>query len=171
MRLQNKVVFITGAGSGMGRVSALLFAKEGAKIVAADLNLAAAQETVRQVQAQGGTALAVPMDVTSEPAVRSSITTAVKTYGKLDVLYNNAGIFPDDDNSVVNTDLDAYTRVMDVNLKGVYLCCKYGIPKLIRSGGGSVINIASFVALVGCTVPQVGYTASKGGVIALTKSL
>ncbi len=171
MRLANKTALITGAGSGMGRLAAQMFAREGAQIVAADVTEGPLSETVSLVEAEGGAILGVPTDVTNPNSVRDAVQWGVKTFGRLNVLYNNAGIFPDDDTSVIETDESVYQRVIDVNLKGVYLCCKYGIPELIKAGGGSVINIASFVALMGCTVPQDAYTASKGGVLSLTRSL
>jgi NAD(P)-dependent dehydrogenase (short-subunit alcohol dehydrogenase family) len=171
MRLASKTVLITGAGSGMGRLAAQMFAGEGAQIVAADVSEAALRETVSLVEGEGGAIVGVTADVTDGASVRKLVAAGVKAFGKLTVLYNNAGIFPDDDTSVVETDESVYQRVLDVNLKGVYLCCKYGIPELIKAGGGSVINIASFTALMGCTVPQDAYTASKGAVLSLTRSL
>jgi NAD(P)-dependent dehydrogenase (short-subunit alcohol dehydrogenase family) len=171
MRLKGKTALITGAGSGMGRLAAQMFAREGAQIVAADLAEGALKETVASVEGVGGEITGVAMDVTNAESVRDAVEAGVKAFGRLNVLYNNAGIFPDDDTSVVETEEAVYQRVMDVNAKGVYLCCKYGIPELIKSGGGSVINIASFVALMGCTVPQDAYTASKGAVLSLTRSV
>jgi NAD(P)-dependent dehydrogenase (short-subunit alcohol dehydrogenase family) len=171
MRLQNKVVFISGAGGGMGRVAALRFAQEGAKIVANDYVTKAVEETAELVTAQGGECLAVPGDVSKAADVESAIRKGVERFGKMHVLYNNAGIMPDPDESVLTMEEAVWDRVLNVNAKGVMWCCKYGIPELIKAGGGSVINIASFVALVGCTVPQDAYTASKGAVIALTQSL
>ena len=171
MRLANKTALITGAGSGMGRLAAQMFAREGAQIVAADVTQDPLEETISSVEAEGGSIIGVATDVTNADSVSSAIDIGVKAFGRLNVLYNNAGIFPDDDTSVVETDESVYQRVLDVNLKGVYLCCKYGIPELIKAGGGSVINIASFVALMGCTVPQDAYTASKGGALSLTRSL
>ena len=171
MRLKGKTALITGAGSGMGRLAAQMFAREGARIVAADVIEGSLSETVASVEAEGGSITAVAMDVTDAGSVQAAIAAGVKTFGRLDVLYNNAGIFPDEDTSVVETEESVYQRVMDVNAKGVYLCCKYGVPELIKAGGGSVINIASFVALMGCTVPQDAYTASKGAVLSLTRSL
>jgi NAD(P)-dependent dehydrogenase (short-subunit alcohol dehydrogenase family) len=171
MRLEHKTALITGAGSGMGRRASQLFAKEGAQIVACDMNNEALKETVALVQAHGGAIMGVPCDVTSGDSVHGVVEAGVKAFGRLNVLYNNAGIFPDDDTSVIETDDEALQRVLDVNLKGVWLACKYGIPELIKAGGGSVINIASFTALMGCTVPQDAYTASKGAVISLTRSL
>jgi NAD(P)-dependent dehydrogenase (short-subunit alcohol dehydrogenase family) len=171
MRLEHKTALITGAGSGMGRLAAQLFAKEGAQVVACDTNTDALEETVGLVDGDGGSIMGVPCDVTSGESVRGVIEAGVKAFGRLNVLYNNAGIFPDDDTSVIETDDDVLQRVLDVNLKGVWLSCKHGIPELIKAGGGSVINIASFTALMGCTVPQDAYTSSKGAVISLTRSL
>lgn len=170
-RLDGKVVLVTGAGSGMGAEATVRFAREGAKVVACDMNLEAAQRVVQTAQAAGGKAVAVAMNVAKEDEVKAGIAAAVKAYGRIDVLYNNAGIFPNDDHSVVDTDEKVWDTVLAVNVKGVYLVCKHGIPELLAAGGGSVINVASFVALVGCSVPQDAYTASKGAVIALTKSL
>ncbi len=171
MRLKHKTALITGAGSGMGRLAAQLFAKEGAQIVACDVNNEALKETVSLVQTDGGSIMGVPCDITSGDSVRGVVEAGVKAFGRINVLYNNAGIFPGDDTSVIETEDAALQRVLDVNLKGVWLSCKYGIPELIKAGGGSVINIASFTALMGCTVPQDAYTASKGAVISLTRSL
>lgn len=171
MRLTDKVVLITGAGSGMGRVAAGVFSKEGAAIVATDFAEKSLAQTVDEVKAAGGKILGIPGDVSKGADVKRAVTEGVKAFGKLNVLYNNAGIFPDDDNSVEDTPEETLQRTLDVNLKGVFLCCKYGVPELAKAGGGSIVNIASFVALVGCTVPQDAYTASKGGVLALTRSL
>ncbi|MDR7533756.1 MAG: SDR family oxidoreductase, partial [Armatimonadota bacterium] len=147
------------------------FAREGARIVVAEVAEAAGRETAGEVRAAGGEALFVRTDVAREADVAAAVRAGEEAFGRIDVLYNNAGIFPPDDGSVVDLDEAVWDRVMAINLKGIYLVCKHGIPALLRAGGGSVINIASFVALVGCTVPQDAYTASKGGVIALTKSL
>ncbi len=171
MRLANKTALITGAASGMGRVAAELFAKEGAQVIAADVSEAALAETVAKVESAGGAIIGVAMDVRSAESVRRGIQEGVKAFGKLNVLYNNAGIFPDDDTSVVDTEEAVLDHVLNVNLKGVWNCCKYGIPELLKAGGGSIINVASFVALMGCTVPQDAYTASKGAVLSLTRSL
>ncbi len=170
-RLDGKVVLITGAGSGMGRLASVLFAREGARIVASDVVEPAGQETVAQVRAAGGEAIFARTDVSREADVAAAVRAGEAAFGRLDVLYNNAGIFPAEDGAVTDLDEAVWDRVMNVNLKGIYLVCKHGIPALLRGGGGSIVNIASFVALVGCTVPQDAYTASKGGVIALTKSL
>ncbi len=171
MRLADKTVLITGAGSGMGRLAAELFAREGAQIVAVDVAEPALRETAASVEGEGGRILAVTADVSVEADVERAVAEGVRAFGRLNVLYNNAGIFPDDDTSVVDTDESVFQRVLDVNLKGVFLCCKHGIPHLIEAGGGSIVNVASFVALVGCTVPQDAYTASKGAVLSLTRSL
>src|SRR6202171_1438036 len=167
-RRDGKVTLITGAGSGMGRVATHAFVREGAKVVAVDVNPNAVHDTVASLQ---GNALAVTADVTREADVAVCVKTGVDAFGKLDVLYNNAGIFDEADESVLTTTDAIWDRTMAINVKGLAFCCKHGIPELIKAGGGSVINIASFVALVGCTVPQDAYTASKGAVIALTKSL
>ena len=171
MRLADKTVLITGAGSGMGRLACQLFAREGARIVALDLAEAALRETAASVESEGGGIVAVVGNVAVAADVERAVAEGVRAFGGLHVLYNNAGIFPDEDQSVVEMDEGVWQRVLDVNLKGVALCCKYGIPELIKAGGGSVINVASFVALVGCTVPQDAYTASKGAVLSLTRSL
>jgi NAD(P)-dependent dehydrogenase (short-subunit alcohol dehydrogenase family) len=171
MRLDGKIALITGAGSGMGRIACTLFAQEGARIIATDINRDAVDATAALVAQAGGEALAMLGDVSNEDDVRRWVDEGVARFGALHVLYNNAGIFPDDDKSVLTMDEATYRRTLDVNIKGVMLCCKYSIPAIIQAGGGSVINVASFVALVGCTVPQDAYTASKGAVLALTKSL
>ena len=171
MRLREKVVLITGGAAGMGRLAARTFAREGARVVAVDVAEEAGGEVVAEVARDGGQALFVRADVAREDQVRLAVQRTVERFGRLDVLYNNAGIFPERDGSVVDLEETVWDQVMAVNLKGIYLCCKHAIPALLRSGGGSVINVASFVALVGCSVPQDAYTASKGGVIALTKSL
>lgn len=172
MRLEGKTALITGAGSGMGRVAAILFAREGANVVATDISREGLDETARLV-AEGAHGSIVPIagDVTNERDVASWVAAALSRYRDLHILYNNAGIFPEDDKSVLDMDEKTYRRTLDVNLKGVMLCCKHAIPEIVRAGGGSVVNVASFVALVGCTVPQDAYTASKGAVLALTRSL
>ncbi|OGO52081.1 MAG: short-chain dehydrogenase [Chloroflexi bacterium RBG_16_68_14] len=171
MRLQGKTALITGAGSGMGSLAAEMFAREGAAVVATDIAPEGLQATVERVRSAGGNILGLVGDVCRAEDVRRWVEEAVKAYGNLHILYNNAGIFPDEDGSVIDLNEDVYQRVMDVNVKGVSLCCKFGVPELIRSGGGSIVNIASFVALLGCTVPQDAYTASKGAVLSLTRSL
>ncbi len=171
MRLADKTVLITGAGGGMGRLAAEVFAREGARIVAVDLVEPALRETVSSVEGEGGSIVAVTGDVSVAADVERAVAEGLRAFGELHVLYNNAGIFPDEDGSIVEMDEAVFQRVLDVNLKGVSLCCKYGIPRLIEAGGGSVINVASFVALMGCTVPQDAYTASKGAILSLTRSL
>ena len=158
----------------MGRLAAAMFCAEGARVAVADVNAEAcdtAAAAAREGAAGAGDAFAVPCDVTRDSEVREAIAATVARYGGLHVLYNNAGIMMEEDRSVVDTEEWVWDRTLAVNLKGIYLCCRHGIPEMIRSGGGSVINIASFVALLGCSVPQDAYTASKGAVIALTKSL
>jgi len=171
MRLEDKVSIITGGGSGMGRTAALMFAAEGARVVVADYADAAGAETVRLVQDAGGEATFVRTDISCEPDAKAMVDHAVATYGRLDTLYNNAGIMPEEDHSVIDTPVDAWDRVMAVNVRGVYLGCKYAIPQMLDQGAGSIINVASFVAILGCSVPQDAYTSSKGAVLALTRSL
>jgi NAD(P)-dependent dehydrogenase (short-subunit alcohol dehydrogenase family) len=171
MRLENKVCVITGGAQGMGALACSLFAKEGAKVVSADVVQEAGDKLVSQIKKEGGDAHFVKTDVTREEDCAKAIQTAVKTYGGLDVLYNNAGIFPPDDHSVIDTPLAVWDKILSVNLKGIVSCSKFGVPEIIKRGGGSVINIASFTALLGCTVPQDAYASSKGAVISLTKSM
>src|SRR5215204_3091978 len=171
MRLADKVTIITGAGGGMGRVAASMFAKEGAKVVVAEYSEAAGQETVELIRADGGEATFVKVDVSKEAEAKAMVDHAVASYGRLDCLYNNAGVMPEADHSVIDTEVDVWDQVMAVNVRGVYLGCRFAIPAMRASGGGSIINIASFVALLGCSVPQDAYTASKGAVLSLTRSL
>jgi NAD(P)-dependent dehydrogenase (short-subunit alcohol dehydrogenase family) len=171
MRLQDKVALITGASSGIGRESALLFAQEGACVVAADVNDAGGSETVEMVRAAGGKAVYVHADVSKSLDCAKMVQTAEDTYGKLNVLFNNAGIMHSGDDNAMTTDEDVWDLTMAINLKGVFLGCKYGIPALQRAGGGSIINTASFVAILGAATPQIAYTASKGGVLAMTREL
>src|SRR5687767_12675655 len=162
MRLRDKVILVTGAASGMGRVATRMFAEQGAMVVASDVDEAGLAETLAEADDAHRAAIAtVPGSVTVDGDVRRMVETALTRFGKLNVLYNNAGIMPNEDTSVVATDEAVLDRVLDVNLKGVFLCCKHGIPALLAAGGGSVVNVASFVALLGCTVPQDAYTASK----------
>ena len=171
MRLADKVTIITGAGGGMGRVASRMFAAEGAKVVVAEFGEEAGAETVRLVREAGGTASFVKVDVASEASAREMIEETIATYGHVDVLYNNAGIMPEADHSVIDTDVATWDQVMAVNVRGVYLGCRFAIPHMVEQGSGSIINIASFVALLGCSVPQDAYTASKGALISLTRSL
>jgi NAD(P)-dependent dehydrogenase (short-subunit alcohol dehydrogenase family) len=171
MRLADKVAIITGAGSGIGREAALIFAREGARVAVADLNEDAGRRTVADIQAGGGKALYVHADVSKAASVESMVSDSEKEFGKLDVMFNNAGIFPDADASVIDTPEEVWDLVMNVNLKGVFLGCKYAIPALLRAGGGSIINTASFVSLMGAATPQIAYTASKGGVLSMTREI
>ena len=171
MRLQDKVAIITGGGSGMGRTASLIFAGHGAKVVVAEFSEAAGAETVELVRAAGGEATFVKADVSNEADAKAMVDHAVSTYGRLDCLYNNAGIMPEADHSVTDTEVAVWDQVMAVNVRGIFLGCKYAIPHMTEQGSGSIINIASFVALVGCSVPQDAYTASKGALLALTRSL
>ena len=171
MRLENKVVLITGAGSGIGYHSALRCAAEGASIVAVDQREETAEKTAQAVSSAGGACIPVRADISNDADCRIMIERAESAYGRLDVLFNNAGISHIDDGDAVDTDEDVWDLTMQVNLKGVFLCCKHGIPALRKTGGGSVINTASFVALLGAATPQIAYTASKGGVLALSREL
>lgn len=171
MRLTDKVAIITGAGGGMGKVAAQLFAAEGARVVVAEFDERAGEVTAGVVRDAGGEATFVQADVSREDDARRMVEAAVSAYGRLDILYNNAGIMPEADHSVTDTDVDTWDRVMAVNVRGVFLGCKYAIPVMLEQGSGSVINISSFVALLGCSVPQDAYTASKGAVLSLTRSL
>jgi NAD(P)-dependent dehydrogenase (short-subunit alcohol dehydrogenase family) len=166
-RLDGKVCVITGAGGGMGADAAALFADEGARVCVADVDLEAAE----RVAGEAGEAFAVRVDVADPGSVRAMYRAAAERFGGVDVLYNNAGISPSDDASVLETEPDAWERVQAVNTRGVYLCCKYGIPYLLERGGGSVINVASFVALMGAATSQISYTASKGAVLSLSREL
>lgn len=165
-RLDNKVAIVTGAASGIGRATAVRFAAEGAKVVVADL--ADAPGTALATELGG---LYVHVDVADEASVQAMFAAATDAFGGLDVLFNNAGISPSDDDSILTTGVDAWQRVQDVNLKSVYLCCKYGIPLMQQRGGGSIINVASFVAIMGSATSQISYTASKGGVLSMSREL
>jgi NAD(P)-dependent dehydrogenase (short-subunit alcohol dehydrogenase family) len=166
-RLDGKVAVITGAAGGMGREAALLFSAEGASVCVADVD----REHGEQTAADAREAFFFQVDVSDADSVRAMCDATADRYGGIDVLYNNAGISPADDASILETDPDAWDRVQAVNTRGVYLCCKHGIPHLLERGGGSVINVASFVALVGAATSQISYTASKGAVLAMTREL
>ena len=171
MRLQDKVALITGAGSGIGRESALLFAREGASVVVADINTQAAAETVEMIHAENGQAVTTATDVSKREDCAQAVETAEQEFGKLNIVFNNAGIMHGDDSDALATEEDVWDLTMNINLKGVFWGCKYGIAALQRAGGGSIINTASFVAILGAATPQIAYTASKGGVLAMTREL
>ena len=171
MRLANKVAIITGAAGGMGQAAAELFASEGASVIITDIAEQAGEETAQHIRAEGGNATFVRADVSNEADVKRMVEQALASYGHLDILYNNAGIMPTSDGSVTDISEATWDRILDINLKSAFLCSKYTIPQMIKQGtGGSIINIASFVAFMGCTVPQDAYTTSKGGLLSLTKS-
>jgi NAD(P)-dependent dehydrogenase (short-subunit alcohol dehydrogenase family) len=168
-RLEGKVALITGAAAGLGRVAAERFASEGAHVVIADV--LDGSDAVAAVEEAGGKAIAVPCDVTDEDQVCAAVAAAVDTFGGLHVLYNNAGVMLGEDDDPVTTPLETYQRTMDINVKGVLLGCRHGIPALLDSGGGSIVNVASFVAHMGAATPQIAYTASKGAVLAMTREI
>ncbi|MGI9432444.1 MAG: glucose 1-dehydrogenase [Myxococcota bacterium] len=171
MRLAGKTALLTGGGSGIGREGALLFAREGAALVVVDADEAAGQAVTAEIHASGGRAAFVRADVANADDVEAAVAAAEREFGALHVVWNNAGIFPADDGLAEETPEAVFDRVMDVNLKGVFLGCRYGIPALRRAGGGSLINTASFVALMGAATAQIAYTASKGGVLAMTREI
>ena len=169
--LDGRTALITGAGSGIGREAALTLAAEGAHVVVCDRDEESGRVTVEQVETAGGKAVLVLADVSDDDQMRAAVEAAVSHTGGLHILFNNAGIFPEGDGSPVETPLDIWDWVIDVNLKGVFLGCKYGIPAMLDSGGGSIINTASFVAVMGAATSQIAYTASKGGVLAMTREI
>lgn len=171
MRLADKVALITGSASGMGKLAAEVFAREGASIVVTDIMEKEGEETAQAVRDAGGSAVFVPGNVAHDADVQRVVAAAIDSYGRIDVLYNNAGIMPAEDSGVVETAEETWDKVIDVNLKSAFLYCKHAIPHMVEQGKGSIINVASFVAFMGCTVPQDAYTASKGGMLSLTKSL
>lgn len=171
MRLEGKSAIITGAGNGIGRETALLFAAEGAAVAAVDLNEEAVNNTVSEIIAAGGTAIPIVADVSNDADAAAMIDNAEQAFGRVDVVFNNAGIMHSDDGDAVGTEEAIWDLTMEVNAKGVFLGCKHGIPALRRAGGGSIINTASFVAHLGAATPQVAYTASKGAVMAMTREL
>ncbi len=171
MRLKDKVALITGAGSGIGYQTVLLFAQEGASVVVVDINDEAGEKTCVEIARQGGRASYVHADVSNTRDCQNMIAFAEATYGKLNILFNNAGISHAADDDAINTTEEVWDVTMDINVKGVFLGCKYGIPALQRAGGGSIINTASFVAVLGAATPQLAYTASKGAVLAMSREL
>jgi NAD(P)-dependent dehydrogenase (short-subunit alcohol dehydrogenase family) len=171
MRLKDKVALVTGAASGIGRESALLFAAEGARVVVVDINDDAGNATCEQIEEHGGEAVYVHADVSKAADCANMVRDAEEAFGKLNVLFNNAGISHINDDDAITTEEDVWDLTMAINLKGVFLGCKYGIPALRRAEGGSIINMASFVAILGAATPQIAYTASKGGVLAMTREL
>jgi NAD(P)-dependent dehydrogenase (short-subunit alcohol dehydrogenase family) len=171
MRVKDKVALITGAGSGIGRSSALLFAREGAAVVVADINDDDGRQTVKMIQEEGGRAGYVHADVSRAADCEQMVIFAERNFAGLNVLFNNAGIMDSRDDDAISTEEAVWDLTMSINAKGVFLGCKYGIPALRRAGGGSIINVASFVALLGAATPQIAYTASKGAVLSLTREL
>jgi len=171
-RLAGKVALVTGAGGGIGRETCRLFAAEDARIVAVDINEESGQETVAEIESERpGTAIFIRADVADPSDCQAMVDAAEASFGQLDVLFNNAGIMDPADGDAVETSLETWNRTMAINLTGVFLGCKAGVPALKRAGGGSIINTASFVALLGAATPQLAYTASKGGVLAMTREL
>ncbi len=171
MKLAGKTALVTGAASGIGRESAKLFAREGACVVAVDRDAPAGEAVVREIGRDGGRAAFVAADVALSADCERMVRFAESHFGRLDVLFNNAGIMDPADGDAVETDEEVWERTLRVNLKGVFLGCKHGIPALRRAGGGAIVNTASFVAVLGAATPQIAYTASKGGVLALTREL
>jgi len=170
-RMIGKVVFLTGGGGALGQVSAELFAQEGAGVTVIDAVKAKAEDTAHRIIASGGKAIALHTDITDENAVRIAAEITLQHWGHLDTLFNNAGIMPHQDESILNLDFELLTQIYAVNLGGTALCCKYVIPHLMNAGGGSVVNMGSFLAVMGCTKPQDAYSSSKGAIVALTRSL
>ncbi len=170
MRLKDKVALITGGSSGIGRETALLFAQEGAVVVVADIN-EAAKETVELIEKQGGKAAYIRTDVSKASDCENMVAFAEQTFGKLNIIFNNAGIMHSDDDNAITTEESVWDLTMNINVKGVFFGCKYAIPALRRAGGGSIINTASFVALLGAATPQIAYTASKGAVLSMSREL
>jgi NAD(P)-dependent dehydrogenase (short-subunit alcohol dehydrogenase family) len=170
-RLDGKVSLITGAAGGMGRVAAGLFASEGSKVVLSDVVEEPGEQAAEEIRASGGEAAFVRADVSRAADAEGMVRFTVETFGGLHVLYNNAGVFLADDGGTVETPEEVWDRVIAINLKGVWLGCRYGIPGMLESGGGSIINVASFVALMGAATPQIAYTATKGGVLSMTREI
>jgi len=172
-RLQDAVTIITGGANGMGRLACERFVDEGALVVVADLDQAAVDAVAGALNDLHGSevAIGVAVDVRMPEQVEAMVAVAVDRFGGLDVLYNNAGVSPGDDDTPVNTSIETWDFTFDVNVKGVFLCAKYGIPAMLSSGGGSIVNVASFVAHMGAATPQIAYTSSKGAVLSMTKEI
>ncbi len=171
MRLKNKVAIITGGSSGIGKETAILFAKEGAKVVIADINDAEGIKTVELIKSTRGEAVFIRTDVSKDEDCEKMVDFAEKAFGHLDIIFNNAGIMHSEDGDAISTEESIWDLTMSINVKGVFFGCKYAIPALRRAGGGSIINTASFVALLGAATPQLAYTASKGAVLSMTREL
>jgi len=171
MRLENKIALITGGGNGIGKATSLLFAKEGAKVIVTDINKKAGRATVTEIKKAGGEAAFVKADVSNPKHCQKMIAFAEKTYGGLHILFNNAGIMHSEDGDAESTEESVWDLTMNINVKGVFFGCKYGIPLIKKSGGGSIINTASFVAHVGAATSQLAYTSSKGAVLAMSREL
>jgi NAD(P)-dependent dehydrogenase (short-subunit alcohol dehydrogenase family) len=170
-RLDGKVALITGSAGGMGLAAAQLFAQQGASVMIADFNAEGAEAAAAGIRGEGGQAASIGGDVSRSADVQAMVSATVEAFGGLHVLYNNAGIMMGDDDNPVTTSEDVWDRTMEVNLKGVFLACKHGIPAMLASGGGSIINVASFVAHMGAATPQIAYTATKGGVLSMTREI
>ncbi|NOY42258.1 MAG: glucose 1-dehydrogenase [Planctomycetes bacterium] len=169
--LKDRVALVTGAASGIGRETSFLFAEQGASVLCADIQIEAAEKTAQDIIAAGGKAAAIRADISKATDCEQMVAEAEKQFGKMDIMFNNAGIMHSEDGTTDDTSEATWDLTMNINLKGVFFGCKYGIPALRRAGGGSIINTASFVAHLGAATPQVAYTASKGGVLALTREL
>lgn len=170
-QLSGKRALVTGGGGALGRASSMLFAREGATVAVVDIDADAAQETVRLIADQGGRAVVVPADISNERQAARAVGDAVDALGGLDTLFNNAGIMPHQDRSVLDGDLELWHTISSVNVDGTVLCSKYAVPHLVAAGGGTVVNMSSFLAVMGCSHPQDAYTASKGAIAALTRSM
>lgn len=171
MRLEGRVASITGGGSGIGRTASVLFASEGARVLVSDVDVEGGKATVEQIREDGGEAHFVQADVSRAADVERLVAEGEQVFGRIDTLLNNAGIFHPDDASVIDTAEDTWDKVIDVDLKGVFLCCKYGVPALLRAGGGTIVNVASFVSWMGAATAQIAYTSAKGGVLSMTREI
>lgn len=169
--LEGKRIFVTGAGGALGRASSLMFAREGAAVAVVDISADAAEETRRLIEAEGGVAVAITADVRDEHQVQAAASAAVAALGGLDTLFNNAGVMPHQDKSFLDGDLELWHLISSINLDGTMLCSKYVVPHIIEAGGGAVLNMSSFLAVLGCSFPQDGYAASKGAISSLTRSM